>query len=42
MVYIQKLILENFKKHKETLDGLIARVVQHEYDHMMGKFITDY
>lgn len=32
---------ENFKKHKETLDGLIARVVQHEYDHIEGILFTD-
>jgi peptide deformylase len=25
---------ENFKSHKESFDGLIARVVQHEYDHI--------
>ena len=25
---------ENFKKHVETYDGLIARVIQHEYDHI--------
>ena len=32
---------ENFKKHTETLDGLAARVVQHEYDHIEGKLFTD-
>ena len=30
-----------FKKHTETLDGLAARVVQHEYDHIEGKLFTD-
>ena len=32
---------ENFKKHKETYDGIIARVIQHEYDHIEGVLFTD-
>lgn len=32
---------ENFKKHKETYDGVIARVIQHEYDHIEGVLFTD-
>ena len=32
---------ENFKKHEETLDGLVARVIQHEYDHIEGVLFTD-
>ncbi|MEH6407935.1 MAG: peptide deformylase [Leeuwenhoekiella sp.] len=32
---------ENFKKHTETYTGLIARVVQHEYDHIEGILFTD-
>jgi peptide deformylase len=32
---------ENFKKHKETFSGLVARVIQHEYDHIDGKLFTD-
>lgn len=32
---------ENFKKHIETFDGLIARVIQHEYDHIEGVLFTD-
>ncbi|WP_456462742.1 peptide deformylase [Lutibacter sp.] len=32
---------ENFKKHTDTLDGLAARVVQHEYDHIEGILFTD-
>lgn len=32
---------ENFKKHTEILDGLAARVVQHEYDHIEGILFTD-
>ena len=32
---------ENFKKHTETYTGLIARVIQHEYDHIEGVLFTD-
>lgn len=32
---------ENFEKHTETLSGLAARVVQHEYDHIEGVLFTD-
>jgi peptide deformylase len=32
---------ENFKKHTDTYDGLIARVIQHEYDHIDGILFTD-
>jgi peptide deformylase len=32
---------ENFKKHTETLGGLAARVIQHEYDHIEGILFTD-
>jgi peptide deformylase len=32
---------QHFKKHTETLEGLAARVVQHEYDHIEGKLFTD-
>jgi peptide deformylase len=32
---------ENFKKHKEEYEGLIARVIQHEYDHIEGILFTD-
>jgi len=32
---------ENFKKYTETLSGLAARVVQHEYDHIEGILFTD-
>ncbi|WP_100616113.1 peptide deformylase [Confluentibacter citreus] len=32
---------ENFKKHTEVFDGLIARVIQHEYDHIEGILFTD-
>lgn len=32
---------ENFKSHTETYDGLLARVIQHEYDHIEGILFTD-
>jgi peptide deformylase len=32
---------ENFNKKTETYDGLIARVIQHEYDHIEGILFTD-
>ncbi|AEE18228.1 peptide deformylase [Dokdonia sp. 4H-3-7-5] len=32
---------ENFKEYTETYDGLIARVIQHEYDHIEGVLFTD-
>ena len=32
---------EQFNPHKETFDGLIARVIQHEYDHIEGILFTD-
>ena len=32
---------EQFKKKTLTLDGLAARVVQHEFDHIEGVLFTD-
>ena len=32
---------ENFEKHTEVIDGIAARVVQHEYDHIEGILFTD-
>lgn len=32
---------ENFKKHTNTFNGLAARVIQHEYDHIEGILFTD-
>ncbi|MEZ4793266.1 MAG: peptide deformylase [Gelidibacter sp.] len=32
---------ENFVTHTEKFDGLIARVIQHEYDHIEGVLFTD-
>lgn len=32
---------ENFKFHKESYEGVLARVIQHEYDHIEGILFTD-
>lgn len=32
---------EDFKTHVEEFDGLVARVIQHEYDHIEGILFTD-
>lgn len=33
---------ENFVMHEESYDGIIARVIQHEYDHIEGILFTDH
>ncbi len=33
---------ENFVEHDELIDGLPARVIQHEYDHIEGMVFTDH
>lgn len=32
---------ENWTKHKRTFEGLAARIIQHEYDHIEGVLFTD-
>ena len=32
---------ENFVEHDEWVDGFLARVLQHEFDHLEGKVFTD-
>ena len=32
---------ENFVRHQESFNGIIARVIQHEYDHIEGVLFTD-
>jgi peptide deformylase len=32
---------ENFETHEETYDGIVARVIQHEYDHVKGIMFVD-
>lgn len=33
---------ENWNQHEETYDGMKARIIQHEYDHIEGKLFVDY
>lgn len=33
---------ENWEQHEEEYDGLKARVIQHEYDHIEGVLFTDH
>ncbi len=33
---------ENWKQHEEEFDGMKARIIQHEYDHIEGVLFTDY
>lgn len=33
---------EDWKEHIESYDGIVARIIQHEYDHLEGVLFTDY
>jgi peptide deformylase len=33
---------ENWNAYEESFDGLKARIIQHEYDHIEGKMFVDY
>lgn len=33
---------ENFQEHVETFDGITARIILHEYDHIEGKLFIDH
>lgn len=33
---------ENFEEHEEEFDGMKARIIQHEFDHIEGVLFTDY
>lgn len=33
---------ENWEEHEEEYDGFVARVIQHEYDHIEGILFTDH
>ena len=39
---IIKYFDENWDGHEDTFDGLKARIIQHEYDHIEGKMFVDY
>lgn len=32
---------ENFTSHKDTVDGIAARIIQHEYDHIEGTLFVE-
>lgn len=32
---------ENFEEHEREFTGYLARIIQHEYDHLIGKVYTD-
>jgi len=32
---------ENFVRQTETVSGMVARILQHEYDHLQGRVFTD-
>lgn len=42
----EKIVLhyfdENWNEFEETFDGMKARIIQHEYDHIEGKLFIDY
>lgn len=33
---------ENFEEHEQEFRGFIARIIQHEYDHLLGEVFTDH
>ncbi|HNL07418.1 MAG TPA: peptide deformylase [Chitinophagales bacterium] len=37
-----KYLDENFTEYTEEFDGLRARIIQHEYDHLQGILFTDH
>jgi peptide deformylase len=37
-----KYMDESFVEHVETYSGFVARIIQHEYDHLEGKMFVDY
>jgi peptide deformylase len=36
-----KYVDENFVSYEEQFDGVVARVIQHEYDHLDGILFPD-
>ena len=36
-----KYLDENFVEHDEWVEGYLARVMQHEFDHLEGKVFSD-
>ena len=37
-----KYMDENFVEHEEEVEGYLARVMQHEFDHLDGKMFIDH
>ena len=37
-----KYMDENFVEHDEVVEGYLARVMQHEFDHLEGKLFIDH
>lgn len=37
-----KYLDQDFKAHKKTFNGISARIILHEYDHLEGKLFIDY
>jgi peptide deformylase len=37
-----KLTINYLEEHEEEFDGMKARIIQHEYDHIEGTLFTDY
>lgn len=33
---------ENFEQHEKEFTGFLARIIQHEYDHLLGKVYIDH
>ena len=33
---------ENFEQHEEVVEGFLARVIQHEFDHLDGRMFIDH
>ena len=40
-IYV-KYVDENLVEHEEWIEGYLARVIQHEFDHLDGKVFTDH
>ena len=36
-----KWLDENFEPHEQEFSGFLSRIIQHEYDHLLGKVYTD-
>ncbi len=39
---IIKYFDEDWNQHEKTFDGMVARIIQHEYDHIEGVLFTDH